>query len=153
MKKALIGIVLVFTAIVGIACATPDKDEVPQAVKDAFMKKFPTAKKVDWEKESEAEWEAEFKMGKMEYSANFLQNGTWKETEHEIEISDIPANVMASLKSNFPGYDLEESEISETATGMVYEFTIEIGEEELEVAIDTTGKVVKKEKLEEEDED
>jgi len=153
MKKALIGIAFVFTAIVGIACATPDKDKVPQAVKDAFMKKFPTAKKVDWEKESETEWEAEFKMDKIDYSANFLQDGTWKETEHEIEISDVPANVMASLKSNFPGYDIEESEISETATGMVYEFEIEKGESELEVAIDANGKVVKKVNLEEEKED
>ncbi|WP_194852411.1 PepSY-like domain-containing protein [Nonlabens antarcticus] len=153
MKKVIIGIALVFTAIVEIACATPNKDKVPQVVKETFMKKFPTAKKVDWEKESETEWEAEFKMNKMEYSANFLEDGTWKETEHEIDISEVPQVVMASLNFNFSGYEIEEAEISETSSGSVYEFEMEKGESELEVAIDDNGKVVRKENLEEEDED
>jgi len=153
MKKAIIGIALVFTALVGIACTGPAKDKVPQAVKDAFSKKFPTAQKVGWDKESETEWEAEFKMNKMEYSANFLSDGTWKETEHEIEVSDVPSNVMESLTANFPDYEVEEAEISETASGMVYEFAIEKGESELEVAIDSTGKVVMKKEMDEEDED
>jgi uncharacterized membrane protein YkoI len=92
-------------------------------------------------------------MNKIEYSANFLSDGTWKETEHEIKMSDVPAVVMTSLKSNFSGYDVEEAEVSETASGMVYEFAIKKGESELEVAVDSTGKVVKKEKMSEEDED
>jgi hypothetical protein len=56
MKKAISGIALVFAAMVGIACASPVKDKVPQAVKEAFTKKFPTAQKIEWDKESETEW-------------------------------------------------------------------------------------------------
>ena len=136
-----------------VAFNAGDGDQIPQKVKDAFTKKFPTAKKVDWEKESEKEWEAEFKMYNVEYSANFLEDGTWQETEHEIEEKDVPQNVLKALKNGFPDFEIEEVEISETNTGKVYEFDLEKGEKEMEVAIDPTGKVVKQELKNEDNED
>lgn len=120
-------------------------DKAPQKVKDAFAKKFPTVKKVKWDKESENEWEAEFKMNNTEYSANFKADGTWTETEHEIEENEIPKNIKVALTNTFPGFEIEEAEISETTSGMVYEFEIEKGETNMEVAIDINGKVIKKE--------
>ncbi len=144
MKKVLIGICLVFASATAIACTTETEDKVPQVVKDAFAKKFPTAKKVDWEKENKNEWEAEFKLNKVKYSANFLEDGTWKETEYEIDKKEVPKNVILSLESSFPGYEIEEAEISETAEGMVYEFEIEKGKSEIEVTINSFGKVIKK---------
>jgi len=150
MKKIILGLGLVFMATTAFACSDMGKDKVPKVVKDAFSKKFPTAKKVHWDKESDKEWEAEFKMNKMEYSANFLADGTWKETEHEIDKNDIPQTVMNTLSNSFLGYDIEESEISETKDGTVYEFEIEKGEREMEVAIDSNGKIVKKESSDEE---
>ncbi|EIJ39311.1 Protein of unknown function (DUF2874) [Galbibacter orientalis DSM 19592] len=155
MKKAILGIGLLFLAITAVAFTTRNQEKVPQTVKNAFAKKFPTAKKVDWGKESNDEWEAEFKMDNREYSANFLQNGTWMETEHEIEKSEVPNTVISSLKSNFPGYDIESAEMTETTDGKFYEFEIEKGNSEMEVVIDNNGKVVKKysEEDEEVDED
>ncbi len=153
MKKAIIGIGLVFVAVAALAFTTATKDKAPEAVKDAFAKKFPTAKKVDWEKENDKEWEAEFKMNKIEYSANFLEDGTWQETEHELEISEVPQNVLNALKSNFPNYEIEEAEMAETPAGILYEFEIEKGKEELEIAIDANGKVVKKQSSKEDGDD
>lgn len=120
-------------------------DKAPQKVKEAFAKKFPMAKKVKWDKESATEWEAEFKMNKVDYSANFLEDGTWQETEHEIEVKAIPKNLKVTLMTAFPGYEIEEVEISETPNEFLYEFMIEKGEIEMEVAINTNGKVVKEE--------
>lgn len=139
--KIILGAFLICTLV----AFTSGGDKAPQKVKQAFAKKFPTAKKVKWEKENASEWEAEFKMNKVEYSANFLEDGTWKETEHEIEEKAIPKNVKAALMTAFPGYEIEEAEISETKDGMVYEFEIEKGELEMEVAINSSGKVVKQE--------
>ena len=152
MKNVLIGIGLVFASLTAMAF-THTKEKVPQVVKDSLAKKFPLAKKVDWEKESENEWEAEFKLNKLEYSANFLEDGTWKETEHEINMKDAPQNVLASLNSNFPEYEIEEAEISETVDGMFYEFEIEKGKSEMEVVIDESGKIVKKIANKEKDKD
>lgn len=142
MKK-----ITLFTVLsILLALTSCDKKEVaPKKVADAFTKKFPTATDVEWEKESETEWEAEFKMNKTEYSANFLSDGTWQETEYEIKVKEVPQNIMASFKKAFPDYEIEEVEISETPKGIVYEFAIEKGEMEMEVTIDTNGKVVKQE--------
>jgi uncharacterized membrane protein YkoI len=125
-----------------IACA--QKNEAPKAVTDAFAKIFPDATKVKWDKESDTEWEAEFKMNTVEYSANFEADGTWKETEHEINISEVPETVRSILMKDFADYKIKESEISETSDGLVYEFELKNGKVELEVAINKNGTVTKK---------
>ncbi len=134
------------------ACGVGSKD-VPAKVKSAFSEKFPNASKVKWDMEDAKEWEAEFKMDGKEYSANFNLDGLWLETEYEIEISQIPEAVKASLDSEFAGYKIKEPEVSETAEGILYEFQLKNGEEVLEVAIDAGGKVVSREAKGDEDKD
>ena len=119
--------------------------DVPQKVKYAFAKKFPKAKRVKWAKESDTEWEAEFKLKGTEYSANFLEDGSWQETEREINIKTIPVNIKNTLESEFSAYQIEEAAISETLNGSMYEFELEKREEELEVVIGMNGKVIKNE--------
>jgi len=143
--------VIAFAAISINACA--QKPNVPENVDKAFTQKFPDAKSVKWDKENETEWEAEFKLNGQEYSANFSTDGVWKETEHEIEKSDIPTNVKQTLDTEFAGYKIEESEISETAEGSVYEFELEKDKVKMEVAVSPDGKVLKKEVKPEKDED
>jgi uncharacterized membrane protein YkoI len=146
MKKVkIITTSILLVALSGGLIAFGLKSEVPQKVKDAFTQKFPTAKSIKWDKESDTEWEAEFKMNGVEYSANFLEDGTWKETEHELAKKEIPADIYASLMKEFPLYKVEEAEISETNEGSVYEFAIEKGKTEMEVIVDMHGKIVKKE--------
>ncbi|PNW27512.1 PepSY-like domain-containing protein [Formosa algae] len=136
---------IVVTFLVGSFFAfTITTEKAPKKVTYAFELKFPKAKKVKWEKENDTEWEVEFKMNKTEYSANFLEDGTWTETEHEVNKRDIPAIVKSSLLSNFPGFKIEEAEISESKNGTVYEFEIEKDKEEIEVVIDVNGNIVKK---------
>lgn len=139
--KVILGVFLACTMFAFISTG----DKAPQKVTDAFVKKFPNVKKVKWEKENETEWEAEFKVNKVEYSANFIEDGTWKETEHEIDEKEIPQTVKVALTKGFPGYEIEEAEISETKEGTVYEFEIEKGESEMEVAIDANGTIIKQE--------
>jgi len=119
--------------------------EIPQKVQQAFTTKFPGAKKVKWEKENEIEWEAEFKINGVEYSANFLEDGSWQETEHEIKKNEVPVNILSILNTEFPGYKIDAAEISETAEGKFYEFELEKGKEEIEVILSWEGKLIKKE--------
>lgn len=151
MKKIKILGALLFAAAIGSGIyAFGTSEDVPQKVKEAFAKKFPGVKKVKWEKESDTEWEGEFKMKGTEYSANFLEDGTWQETEHEIKKSEIPTNIKTVLDTQFSGYKIEESEISETSESFVYEFELEKGKTEMEVSIDKAGKVVNKKMSEDE---
>ena len=133
-----LGSFLVFTMLSFTAL-----QEAPKVVKDAFSQKFPTAKNVKWSKEKNQEWEAEFKMDKTEYSANFLENGTWKETEHSIEISSVLPEMQANLDKSYPGYLIEQAEISETKEALLYEFEIKKGKSMVEVTMDKSGKIIK----------
>ena len=149
-----LSILFAFTLLVGFSACAQSKKEVPSKVKTAFNQKFPNATKIKWDKENDTEWEAEFKMNGKEYAANFDEDGTWIETEYEIEISELPAFVQSTLNTEFKDFKIEEAEVSETANGKVYEFEIEKGKIEKEVAIDLNGKVIKQtEEKEESDED
>lgn len=150
MKKIKLLVLVVLTLNL-VSC---DKEaSAPQKVKDAFTQKFPNATDVDWSKESDTEWEAEFKMNEKEYSSNFTQDGTWKETEYKVTASEVPQVVMDAFNTNFIEYDTKKIEVSETIEGKVYEFIITKGETEMEVVIDTQGTIVKKEQKKEDKED
>jgi hypothetical protein len=128
--------------------------QAPEKVKSAFSQKFPSATKVEWGKEGDKEWEAEFKLNGIEYSANFDNEGKWLETEYEISLKEIPAAVKTTLDKESAGYKIEESVATETFKVKAYEFVIEKGKDKMELVIDQTGKLVKKEVVkEEEDED
>lgn len=140
-------------ALMLIAACSVKAQDVPQKVKDAFSKKFPSAQKVKWNKEKNDEWEAEFKMNGKEYSANFTSNGEWKETESEIKVSELPAPVKKTLETEFAGYKIEEAELAETPQGTFYEVEVEKDKKEFEVALSKDGKVIKKEESKDEDKD
>ena len=133
--------------IAGIAQAQELKaSEVPSAVKESFAKRFPNVKEVKWSKESEAEFEAEFKRSGTEQSVNFDQAGKWLVTETEIKTSELPKSVQAAIAKEFPGYKIEEAEKAETSDkGTLYEVELEKGEMNYEVQFSADGKVLKKE--------
>lgn len=143
---------IAITSIFAISACAQTSKSVPEKVTKAFSEKFPEAKKVKWDMENDHEWEAEFKMDNKEYSANFDMDGNWMETEYEIGKTEIPAEVKATLDTEFAGYKIKEAEISETADGKVYEFALKQGKNEAEVVIDCKGKTVKS-KAESEDEE
>ena len=150
MKKVLILMTLLVT---GFAQAQKLKEsEVPKAVKDSFAKRFPNLKGVEWSKESETEFEAEFKNAGKEQSANFDQAGKWLVTETEIKKADLPQPVQASIAKEFAGFKVEEAEKVETANdGIQYEVALEKGESNYEVLLSEDGKMLKKEEKKEKD--
>jgi hypothetical protein len=140
---------------IGVAALSCDaqklKDtEVPASVKEAFLKKFSDAKKVSWTKEGASDYEAEFIKNGTEYSANFNAQGTWLETETEIKEARVPEVVRATISKEFPGYKIEEVEMSETAeNGTAYEFELEKKELNYEVLVSKDGRIIKKEAVKE----
>lgn len=138
-------LIISIAVLFSLSACGQKSNNVPENVKTAFNQKFPDATKVKWDKENDSEWEAEFKMDGREYSANFDNNGVWKETEYEINVKDVPETVKSAIDAEYAGYKIKESEISETTNGKVYEFELKKEEERLEVAIDMDGKIVKKE--------
>ncbi len=146
---SLIGMALVLVSYT--ACGQAKKD-VPEEVKTAFTERFATASHVKWSKENDTEWEAEFKMDKRDYSANFGNDGKWIETEYKISADELPVAVKVTIQKEFEGYKIEESELSETVDGKMYEIELEKGEIEVEAIIDKEGNLIKKEAIQEDEE-
>ena len=146
MKQFVLFVVISVIFSVQILAQNPKSENVPEMVLSAFSVKFTDAKKVKWEMEEAAGWEAEFKWKAKEYSANFSTNGDWIVSEYKIKKSEISANIRAILDKNFSDYHIEEAEISQTESGNYYEIEIELKEEEFEVIIDFTGNLIKKKK-------
>ena len=75
MKKVILSTAFLLGTLVLSYGQKSNSMKVPDAVQSAFKTKFPEATKVEWEKESTNEWEAEFKWNGNEYSANFNSAG------------------------------------------------------------------------------
>ena len=119
----------------------------PSSVKQQFNKKFPKATEVEWDKESDSEYEASFKINNVKYSANFATDGTWLETEQAISFKELPDAVLATLSRDY--YGVEINEVAKLITNKNENNKnkdIEEDEEDemaIDLIFDTSGKIVK----------
>jgi hypothetical protein len=102
--------------------------------------------------EKATEYEADFKTGSVEQSASFTADGKWMETESEIKVSELPAEVKQSIEKQFPGFKMEEaSKVDNAEKGLCYEAEIEKGKESYEVLLNSKGELLSKNAEKEED--
>jgi len=141
MKNIILAFVLCLAVNVVTLAQKIKMANLPEPIKAAFKVKFPAATGVKWEKENDKEFEAEFKLGKVEHSAKFDATGNWIETETEIEKSDLPVSALEYIAKNYTGYHIDEAEKVEHSTkGNLFEVEVEKGESEMELIFDSTGK-------------
>ncbi|TDD95954.1 PepSY-like domain-containing protein [Flavobacterium cellulosilyticum] len=138
MKKLL----MIMSIVLIYSCAfagTP-----PEAVKKAFLKKFSTASKVSWGKESPKEWEAEFTYEGSKVSANFSEDGTWLETEREIKIDNLPKGILESVKSKYSDWKIAEVDKTDSSKhGTIYEVDLKKGMKSKSLAFKEDGTSIK----------
>ena len=72
----------------------------PTEVLKAFKLKFPTAKKVKWDKENEHEFEASFLLNGIKYATNYTDKGEWLETESPLTFLQLPKEVQTSFSTS-----------------------------------------------------
>ncbi|MFT3674299.1 MAG: PepSY-like domain-containing protein [Chitinophagaceae bacterium] len=114
----------------------------PVSVKTAFEKKFSGASKVKWEKEDN-DYEVNFVFQKKEMSAVFDNQGTWKETEEEIKVTELPVAAMTYIKSQYKGAKIKEAaKITKAGGGINYEAEIN----KKDVLFDEQGRFIREEK-------
>lgn len=146
LSKILLGL---FFAL-SLSCAHAQV-KVPKAVTDAFAAKFPEATNVKWEKEGgddeeENEYEAEFKQGGTEVSANFSKIGAWLETETEISETALPTAVLAAFHAKYGASTSvkEAAKIVKSTGKVMYEIEFKNDSKKKQEAIfDEMGSIVK----------
>jgi Putative beta-lactamase-inhibitor-like, PepSY-like len=141
MKK----IFIVLTMVVFTGLSAPCQGiTVPEAVKNAFATKFPSATNVKWEKENTKEYEASFKVSGTDISANFTIDGNWVETESEISISELPGTVSSAIMAKYPGAVIKGADKIEKPGGKTfYEADIKLNGKNKELLLNTDGSFIK----------
>ncbi|HEX5025788.1 MAG TPA: PepSY-like domain-containing protein [Agriterribacter sp.] len=109
--------------------------DVPVAVKSSLQKQYPIAKQVKWEKEG-PNFEAEFKLDKVEYSVVYDELGNTTETEVQIETGQLPSGILDYIKTNHANHKIKESAKITDAQGT---FSYEVELKEMELLFNSNG--------------
>ncbi len=138
MKK----LIFLLAAVAGVSFTNAQKvseKEVPAVVKSALQKDYPNVKKVKWEKEK-GNYEAGFEVKENDYSVLIDASGNIIETEVEINIDALPANIKSYITKNYPGKKIKEAaKITDNKGVVTYE--AEVNDKDL--IFDNSGKFLK----------
>lgn len=135
-------ILMVVVTVLSVSVAYAQKD-VPQAAVTSLKQKFPNAQKVDWDKEKDGNFEAEFTLNGKEMSVTYSAKGEWLETETGILVSDLPAPVVAAFKKEHGAAKITEVAKIESTKPIVYEIEYKSGLKTKEVMYDAQGNAAK----------
>ena len=124
------------------------KSQVPKAVLDAFTIAKPKAKVTEYEvknHDGQSFYELEYKENGLEHEYYYAADGTLLETSEEINVSELPANIMESIKTSYPKAKIKEVKKKIMADGNPAGYEIELKEKgkEVELDIDVSGKITK----------
>jgi hypothetical protein len=109
MKNALLTASLTLLIAMATTAQKMKSADVPEAVKNALLKRYPSATNVTWEKEKgnfEANWGGK---SKEDNSVVFTPDGTFVERVLAIPIADLPIGVVTYVKAHYPGSKITEA--------------------------------------------
>ncbi len=148
--------VFIVSALFVISIYAQEKAEVnvPKEVKAAFTKLYPSAQDVKWSEEEDEEFEAEFTFNGKDISVVLDKEGTLKETETKIEVSELPQSIRDFVKKNYPDFKLTEAASIEVIGAMMsYEAEISKDGTHKDLLFTKEGQLIKKKAKEEMEED
>lgn len=96
MKKILA--ILLFSFI-GFSAVHAQLRKVPAEVTNAFKDKYASAENVEW-KDKLTAFQAEFTLDGKSMTASFSDDGTWKSSETNLGMADLPASVADGFKKS-----------------------------------------------------
>ncbi len=126
MKKFILSVSLLAGTMTSIVVAQDLKSkDVPEAVKTAFAKKYPDAKKVSWEKEKgnyEANWGG--KSGE-DSSVTYTPSAIFVEIVVAIPVGQLPPDIAPYINKQYKGAKIREAgKVTDAAGRHMYEAEI-----------------------------
>jgi uncharacterized membrane protein YkoI len=124
------------------------KADVPKAVLSSFEKAYPhaTAKGYSGEsKDGKTVYEVESVEGKTHRDILYAADGTVLEIEEGMKVSDLPEEVRAAVKREYPNGSIASAEKLTKGESTQYEVVVKHGKKKTEMKIDPSGKVLEKE--------
>jgi len=138
-----ISFLLISLSILFTACQPMNGQEIPQAVKDSFQKKYPKEKSPDWSVDSHGYYEAQFKKDGEKYRADFKSDGQWIETENSIKFDDLPKAVRKVVEKDYDKGDITEIErVEHHSKGLFFDVEFKRPGKNKDVELNAEGKVL-----------
>ena len=143
-----------------ISCSTVDTVIVPVTIRTSFDTKYPKASKVVWynytpDKTMPADPETwyyglddkdyyvTFNWNDADYIA-WYDNGNWIRSSQNIDNIDLPANVMRSINTQYPGYRVTDVDLEHDNKQELYEVKLSKGDSKWNVHYTADGGVARK---------
>lgn len=125
MKKFLTAITIAGFSFLSTT-AFAQNNQVPDNVMNHFKATYPNAQSIDWDKERDGTFEAEFTLDGKEWEAYYDASGNWTRTERDVKRDEVPQAVWDGLsKSEYAAWktdDVEEHQTPQHKT--VYEIEV-----------------------------
>ncbi|HSN59550.1 MAG TPA: PepSY-like domain-containing protein [Ferruginibacter sp.] len=138
MKKSVVTMIVMLFATLSFAQKMQEKN-IPASVKSTFQKMYPGTTKVKWDKEGD-NYEASFDINKTDNSVLMDAQGNIIETEVEIKLNQLPAGILAYVKTHYAGKKAKEgAKITDAKSIVTYEVEIK----GVDLIFDSNGKFVK----------
>ena len=123
MKKRILILALALVSISSFSFAT-DVPSVNGQVLNSFNREFVTAKEVKWESNKNF-IKATFQINEMTLSAYYLPNGDQLAVTRFISTTQLPLQLLTSLKNNYSGYWISDLFELNDQNGTEYYITLE----------------------------
>lgn len=104
-----------------VSCNQTVNSQVPDAVKKTFQAKYPGENDPDWHKDSNGNYESNFKIDGIKYRADFKPNGMWIETESSIDKKDLPKPIRDKIEKDYNGKITEIEKVQHHSKGLFYD--------------------------------
>ena len=121
------------------ACSQHIKaDKVPSVVENTVKAKFTGASTIEWEKAGNI-YEAEFKIGTAEWTAEIDSSGKLIRQKIEIKADELPAEIIRALDSLYKGQRVDEAEKVEKDGLVFYQVELDAKPKDLELVFSVDG--------------
>lgn len=143
MKKLILIVAGIMLGTVLTYAQDISEAQVPSLVLNAFKKDFPKASDVEWELKG-TEYNVDFEIGFADHEAWFDSSGKIVKHREEIKQSELPESVCATLKKEFSGFRISDIKKIKTESSITYEVDAKKANDEWELTLDDSGKIVNK---------
>lgn len=114
----------------------------PLVIKEALVsfieEKYPGAKILEFDEEKNGV-EVDIIHNNISKDVYFDATGAWVRTAWDIRRNEVPAAVMDRINTDYSGYEIDDIELHETPSGLLYKFELESGETDIEVYVTIDG--------------
>lgn len=111
---------------------------ITEAVEKFLNEKYAGAKILEYDIEKDG-IEVDIIYQNIHKEVRFNTKGEWVKTEWDVRKSDVTPVVLTAIEKEYPGYDIDDIEIHESPSGLLYVFELEKGNEELKVYVTVDG--------------